>query len=83
MNKILVDRDGKRVVSEPGALIGGIDKATAAARPGVADVPLDPRTASIGGFVAGGSGGVGSIKWGGLRDFGNVLAAASVLTMEA
>ena len=39
-------------------------------------------TASIAGFVAGGSGGVGSITWGGLRDFGNVLRLR-VMTLEA
>ena len=44
--------------------------------------PSTYNTASIGGFIAGGSGGVGSIRWGGLRDFGNVIGL-KVVTMEA
>ena len=44
--------------------------------------PSTYNTASIGGFIAGGSGGVGSINWGGLRDLGNVLRLR-VVTMEA
>ncbi len=43
--------------------------------------PSTKRTATIGGFVAGGSGGVGSITWGGLREPGNV-GMARIVTME-
>jgi FAD/FMN-containing dehydrogenase len=71
-----------RLVSEPGAILADIDKQT---RPLGQELRMHPSTyatASIGGFVAGGSGGVGSINWGGLRDFGNILRLR-VLTMEA
>jgi FAD/FMN-containing dehydrogenase len=43
--------------------------------------PSTKRTATIGGFVAGGSGGVGSVAYGGLREPGNILAAR-IVTME-
>jgi FAD/FMN-containing dehydrogenase len=72
-----------RVVAEPGAVIAAIDKET---RPHSGqEIRLHPstyNTASIGGFIAGGSGGVGSIKWGGLRDAGNIIRL-KVVTMEA
>ncbi len=71
-----------RVVSEPGAVMAAIDEQT---RRGGQELRMHPSTyatASIGGFVAGGSGGVGSIRWGGLRDLGNILRLR-VLTMEA
>ena len=72
-----------RVVCEAGAIISDIDKATRAHS--AQELRMHPstyHTASIGGFIAGGSGGVGSINFGGLRDFGNVLRLR-VVTMEA
>ncbi len=44
--------------------------------------PSTKRTATIGGFIAGGSAGVGSITWGGLRDPGNVISARVVSCEE-
>ncbi len=43
--------------------------------------PSTKRTATIGGFICGGSGGIGSVAWGGLRCPGNVLAA-QIVSME-
>ena len=72
-----------RVVAEPGAVIAEIDKATRAdSRQELRLHPSTAHTASIGGFIAGGSGGIGSINWGGLRDLGNVLRLR-IVTMEA
>ena len=82
MNEIKSIAPG-RVVTGPGAVLADIDKATRAHSG--QELRLSPstyNTASIGGFIAGGSGGVGSINFGGLRDFGNVLRLR-VATMEA
>ncbi len=70
------------VVCEPGAILIDIDRQLEASGQELRMFPSTRGSASIGGFVAGGSGGVGSITWGGLRDFGNVLRLR-VLTMEA
>lgn len=82
MNAIRALRDGV-VVAEPGALIGDIDKAARAALGQELRMhPSTRETATIGGFIAGGSGGVGSIRWGMLAEPGNVLGLRMV-TMEA
>ncbi|MGL4439630.1 MAG: FAD-binding oxidoreductase [Bosea sp. (in: a-proteobacteria)] len=44
--------------------------------------PSTKRMATIGGFVAGGSGGVGSVTYGGLREPGNIIAARIVTVEE-
>ncbi|MFH1796798.1 MAG: FAD-binding oxidoreductase [Pseudomonadota bacterium] len=81
MNEIRLIAPG-RVVTGPGAIIADIDKAARAHSAQELRIhPSTYHTASIGGFVAGGSGGVGSIKWGGLRDFGNIIRLR-VVTME-
>lgn len=64
-----------------GAKLVDIDLAT---RPSGYELRMHPstkRTATVGGFVAGGSGGVGSVTYGGLREPGNILAAR-VVTVE-
>lgn len=65
----------------PGAKMGELD---AELRPRGYELRMHPstkRSATIGGFVAGGSGGVGSVTYGGLREPGNILAAR-VVTLE-
>jgi FAD/FMN-containing dehydrogenase len=82
MNAIGATSPG-RVVAGPGAILAEIDRRTRAdSRQEIRLHPSTYNTASIGGFIAGGSGGVGSINWGGLRDIGNVLSLR-VVTMEA
>jgi FAD/FMN-containing dehydrogenase len=64
-----------------GAKMNAIDAATQPSGYELRMHPSTKRTATIGGFVAGGSGGIGSITYGGLRESGNILAAR-VVTME-
>ncbi|CAN1563149.1 FAD linked oxidase, N-terminal [Rhabdaerophilaceae bacterium] len=70
-----------RVRVGAGAIMGQLD---AELRPQGQELRMHPstkRTATIGGFVAGGSGGVGSVTYGGLREPGNILAAR-IITVE-
>jgi len=82
LNAVKAIRIGS-VVAEAGAIMADIDVATRAhSNQELRLHPSTYRTATIGGFIAGGSGGCGSINWGGLRDPGNVIRTR-VLTMEA
>lgn len=82
MNAVRAIHPG-RVVVEPGCLLKNLDAAC------IAHSGQELRmfsstwaTATIGGFIAGGSGGVGSCTWGALRDLGNIIRLR-VVTMEA
>ena len=81
MNKVKSIGRG-RVTSEAGAVIAAIDRETRAhSQQELRLHPSTYQTATIAGFIAGGSGGVGSINWGGLRNVGNVISLR-VVTME-
>ena len=81
MNKVKLIARG-RVVAEAGAILAEIDRQTRAhSQQELRLHPSTYNTASVAGFIAGGSGGIGSINWGGLRDIGNVLRLR-VVTME-
>ena len=71
-----------RVVCEPGILLKDLD-AHCKEHSGqeIRMFSSTWATATIGGFIAGGSGGVGSVHWGSLRDLGNIIRLR-VVTME-
>ncbi len=69
-------------VCEPGVRLGVLENEARAKRWELRCYPSTIVKASIGGFLGGGSGGIGSVTHGGLRDFGTVRAL-EVVTMEA
>lgn len=81
MNRVKEIHPG-RVIVEPGCLLKDLDAACKAeSGQEIRMFSSTWTTATIGGFVAGGSGGVGSVRWGSLRDLGNILRLR-VVTME-
>jgi len=69
-------------VCEPGVRLGALE---AAARDSGWELRCYPSTvvkATVGGFLGGGSGGIGSVAHGGLRDF-NTVRAFEAVTMES
>ena len=80
MNAVKWIEPGRACV-EAGAKLGAIDRI---ARPQGWEIRMAPstyRTATIGGFVGGGSGGIGSVMYGQLADRGNIQSVR-VVTME-
>jgi len=81
MNKILeIDADKARV--EAGVILLSVETQAWKHGAEMRFFPSTMPTSTAAGFVAGGSGGIGSIEWGMLFDEGNVLAA-KVVTIEA
>ena len=70
-----------RVICEPGVLLKDLDAACNATGQEIRMFSSTWATATIGGFIAGGSGGIGSVRWGSLRDLGNIIRLR-VVTME-
>ncbi|WP_299043837.1 FAD-binding oxidoreductase [uncultured Tateyamaria sp.] len=71
-----------RVIVEPGCLLKDLDSVCKEqSGQEIRMFSSTWATATIGGFIAGGSGGVGSCTWGSLRDLGNIIRLR-VVTME-
>ncbi len=66
---------------QSGAKLANIDKQTREIGWEIRMSPSTYKTATIGGFIGGGSGGIGSINYGQLNERGNVLAV-KLITME-
>lgn len=81
LNAISEIGDG-RIVCGPGGLIGDLEVETLKTGQEFRMHPSTRETATIGGFISGGSGGVGSIRWGMLYEPGNILRVR-VATLEA
>jgi FAD/FMN-containing dehydrogenase len=72
------------VTVEPGCLMSQLDQELRRHGRQLRLLPSTWRSATVGGFVAGGSGGIGSIRWGFLRDPGHLLGLEVVpITTDA
>lgn len=80
MNRVKWVKPGMACV-EPGVKLAALDKQTAEIGWEIRMAPSTYRSATIGGFIGGGSGGIGSINYGSLGDRGN-LCAVRVVTLE-
>ena len=80
LNKVLEISEG-RVVCEAGARIEQVEKAVAESCQMLSMFPSTKRLATMGGFVSGGSGGIGSLRNGMLRD-GQNITYLRIVTVE-
>ena len=72
------DLDTGFVKIQSGCLMGDLNKKLSKYGRELRLLPSTWKTATIGGFIAGGSGGIGSIRWGFLRDPGNLIGLEAV-----
>jgi FAD/FMN-containing dehydrogenase len=70
------------VTTEPGVRVVNLERAVRAEGWEMRCLPSTWVKSTIGGFIAGGSGGIGSITWGGLREQGTIKRL-TILTVEA
>lgn len=81
LNQVIEITEG-RVICEAGARISRVEDAVAETGQMLNMFPSTKRIATIGGFIAGGSGGIGSLRHGMLRD-GDNISYIRVVTVEA
>jgi FAD/FMN-containing dehydrogenase len=81
MDRIEVIQPDGVAVCEPGVRLGVLENEARKTRWELRCYPSTIVKASVGGFLGGGSGGIGSVAHGGLRDF-NTVRALEVVTME-
>ncbi|QMV19465.1 FAD-binding protein [Granulicella sp. 5B5] len=82
MDKIEAIGEDGVAVCEPGVRLGVLETSAREVGWELRCYPSTVAKASLGGFLGGGSGGVGSVKHGGLRDF-ETVRAIEVVTMES
>ena len=80
LNKVLKISDG-RVICEAGARMEQVEKAVTESGQMLSMFPSTKRLATMGGFVSGGSGGIGSLRNGMLRD-GENITYLRIVTVE-
>jgi len=76
------DPDTGFVKVQSGCVMGDLNKLLEKYGRELRLLPSTWKTATIGGFIAGGSGGIGSIRWGFLRDPGNLIGLEAVTMNE-
>jgi FAD/FMN-containing dehydrogenase len=81
LDRVLWADPARGVRAGAGARMMAVEEAALAAGGELRMHPSTKRMATIGGYFCGGSGGIGSLLWGGLREPGN-LQGARVVTVE-